>query len=55
MKITLLEKDSLKRLKTAKATKETLKGKGSPTNKDIAEMLCQILDLVVDLHEKAVE
>ena len=52
MKVTLMEKDSLKRLKTAKATMETLKVKGNPTNKDISDLLLQVMVLISDLHEK---
>lgn len=52
MKIAVVERESVKRVKLAKAARAALKEKASPNNKDIAEICGQILDIVLDLKEE---
>lgn len=55
MKVTVTEKPEVTKLKAAKAAREVLKGKGSPTNKDLMDLIGQLVDLVGDIHEKVVK
>lgn len=55
MKVTVTEKPEVTKLKTAKTARETLKGKGNQTNKDLMDLMGQLVDLVGDIHEKVVK